>query len=96
MAPNKVGDNSSIEVSEEVLRHGGSAVGPTTLRSGGVDIKGEEVDPPLVALRGNPETTYKAWVLLGASIAFCLFTVLLGVSVETHVLNSIFPTDGAN
>ncbi|KAL0427469.1 UNVERIFIED_CONTAM: hypothetical protein Slati_2921700 [Sesamum latifolium] len=31
MAPNMAGDSSSAEVSEEVLRRGGSATWPTTL-----------------------------------------------------------------
>ncbi|KAL0449013.1 UNVERIFIED_CONTAM: hypothetical protein Slati_1457700 [Sesamum latifolium] len=61
MAPNKVGDNSSMEVSEEVLRCGGSAAKPTTLGGGGGGIaKGVGADPPLADAGGISITTCKA------------------------------------
>ncbi|KAL0409401.1 UNVERIFIED_CONTAM: hypothetical protein Sradi_1874500 [Sesamum radiatum] len=44
MAHNKARDSSSLDVSEEVLRRGGSTTVPTTLGAG---AKGVEVDPPL-------------------------------------------------
>ncbi|KAL0415266.1 UNVERIFIED_CONTAM: hypothetical protein Slati_3358500 [Sesamum latifolium] len=60
MAPNRAGDNSSVEVFEEVLRRGGSVAGPTTLGNGGVDAKETGADPPLADVGGIPVTTYKA------------------------------------
>ncbi|KAL0430966.1 UNVERIFIED_CONTAM: hypothetical protein Sradi_0722600 [Sesamum radiatum] len=57
MAPNRAGDNSSMEVSEEVLRRGGSAAGPATLASGGVFAKAAGVDLPTVESGGTPTTT---------------------------------------
>ncbi|KAL0293352.1 UNVERIFIED_CONTAM: hypothetical protein Sradi_6940900 [Sesamum radiatum] len=85
IAPNMAGDNFSVEVSEEVLCHRGSAIGTTTLGSDGTGTKGPgaEVGSALV-------TICKAWVFPGASTTFCLFVVLLGISIKTHVLNSVF------
>ncbi|KAL0447925.1 UNVERIFIED_CONTAM: hypothetical protein Slati_1920400 [Sesamum latifolium] len=60
MAPNKAGDNSSVEVSEEVLRRGGSTIGPTTLGGGGVYAKSTGVDPSPAGIGGIPLTTCKA------------------------------------
>ncbi|KAL0453851.1 UNVERIFIED_CONTAM: hypothetical protein Slati_1363200 [Sesamum latifolium] len=74
MAPNIAGDNSSVEVYEEVLRLGRSAIGPMALGGGGT---GTRVDPPPAGVRDVLVATCKPWVLLGASIAFCLFAVLL-------------------
>ncbi|KAL0320214.1 UNVERIFIED_CONTAM: hypothetical protein Sradi_5282900 [Sesamum radiatum] len=54
MAPNIAGDNSSIEVSEEVLRLGGSATRPMALGRGGI---GTRMDPPPVGVRDVPITT---------------------------------------
>ncbi|KAL0462378.1 UNVERIFIED_CONTAM: hypothetical protein Slati_0125400 [Sesamum latifolium] len=48
MAPNRAGDNSSVEVFEEVLRRRGSATGPTTLGGGILGAEAAGVDPPLV------------------------------------------------
>ncbi|KAL0462376.1 UNVERIFIED_CONTAM: Cancer-related nucleoside-triphosphatase [Sesamum latifolium] len=42
------GDNSSVEVFEEVLRRRGSATGPTTLGGGILGAEAAGVDPPLV------------------------------------------------
>ncbi|KAL0448886.1 UNVERIFIED_CONTAM: hypothetical protein Slati_1445000 [Sesamum latifolium] len=57
MAPNKVGDNSSVEVSEEVLRRGGSVVGSVILGRGGTGAKRARPDPPPNAVEGVPVVT---------------------------------------
>ncbi|KAL0409806.1 UNVERIFIED_CONTAM: hypothetical protein Sradi_1915000 [Sesamum radiatum] len=67
MAPNIAGDNSSVKVSEEVLRLGGSALEPKTLRGGGTGSTG---DPPPAEVRDVLVATCKAWVLLGVSMVF--------------------------
>ncbi|KAL0458450.1 UNVERIFIED_CONTAM: hypothetical protein Slati_0472200 [Sesamum latifolium] len=91
----RVGDNSSVEVSEEVLRRGGSATRPTTPGGGILAAEAAGVDPPLAEVGGIPVTTCKAWVLPDVSTAFCLFAGLLGISMKTHVLNSVFPQTAA-
>ncbi|KAL0462472.1 UNVERIFIED_CONTAM: hypothetical protein Slati_0134800 [Sesamum latifolium] len=91
MVHNRAGDSSSVEVSEEVLHHGGSATRPTTLRGGGVGSRAAGANPPLAGTGGILVTTCKALVLPDVSTAFCLFAVLLGTSIKTHVLNSVFP-----
>ncbi|KAL0413971.1 UNVERIFIED_CONTAM: hypothetical protein Sradi_1598800 [Sesamum radiatum] len=60
MAPTKARDNSSMEVSEEVLCRGGSTTGTTTLGGGGVCAKAAGVDPPPVEVGDIPVTTCKA------------------------------------
>ncbi|KAL0433220.1 UNVERIFIED_CONTAM: hypothetical protein Slati_2656300 [Sesamum latifolium] len=59
MAPNRVGDNSSVEVSEEVLRRGIGyrAYNP---RGGSVGAKAGGVDPPQAEVGGISITTCKA------------------------------------
>ncbi|KAL0430853.1 UNVERIFIED_CONTAM: hypothetical protein Sradi_0711300 [Sesamum radiatum] len=95
IAPNRAGDISSAEVSEEVLCLGGQSEDPqpggavTCANVGGVDPATLGVECILV-------TICRAWVLLEVSIAFCLFAVLLGFFIGTHVLNSKVPTDGTN
>ncbi|KAL0458169.1 UNVERIFIED_CONTAM: hypothetical protein Slati_0444100 [Sesamum latifolium] len=42
MAPSRAGDNSSVEVSEDVLRRGGSAAGPMTLGGGMPEVGQQE------------------------------------------------------
>ncbi|KAL0447909.1 UNVERIFIED_CONTAM: hypothetical protein Slati_1918800 [Sesamum latifolium] len=54
MVPNIAGDNSSMEVSEEVLRLRGSAIGQKALGIGGT---GTGVDPPPVGVRDVPVVT---------------------------------------
>ncbi|KAL0361820.1 UNVERIFIED_CONTAM: hypothetical protein Sradi_3866500 [Sesamum radiatum] len=56
MALNIAGDNSSIEVSKEVLRLGGSATRPMALEGG---VTGTRVDPPPAGVRDVPITTYR-------------------------------------
>ncbi|KAL0403814.1 UNVERIFIED_CONTAM: hypothetical protein Sradi_2022200 [Sesamum radiatum] len=50
----------SVELFKEVLRRGGSAIGPTTSGGGilGAEVVG--VDPPLAEVGGIPVTTCKA------------------------------------
>ncbi|KAL0454254.1 UNVERIFIED_CONTAM: hypothetical protein Slati_0764600 [Sesamum latifolium] len=60
MAPNRAGYNSSVEVSEEVLRRGGSAIGPTTPGGGILGAEAAGVDPPLAEVGGISVTTCKA------------------------------------
>ncbi|KAL0385847.1 UNVERIFIED_CONTAM: hypothetical protein Sradi_2979000 [Sesamum radiatum] len=54
MAPNIAGDNSSIEVSEEVLRLRGSTTRPMALGRGGT---GSRMDPPPARVRDVLITT---------------------------------------
>ncbi|KAL0305065.1 UNVERIFIED_CONTAM: hypothetical protein Sangu_3054200 [Sesamum angustifolium] len=75
IAPNKTRDSSSVEVFEEVLRRGGSTVGPT-LGGYSVGTKVAGVDPPITAAGGIPVTTCRAWVLPEVSTIFCLCIVL--------------------
>ncbi|KAL0418889.1 UNVERIFIED_CONTAM: hypothetical protein Sradi_1302400 [Sesamum radiatum] len=49
-----------MEVSEEVLRRGGSVAGLTTLGSGGLGIKGMGVNPPPAAIEAIQVTTCRA------------------------------------
>ncbi|KAL0387785.1 UNVERIFIED_CONTAM: hypothetical protein Sradi_2660300 [Sesamum radiatum] len=64
-----------MEVSEEVLRHVGSAMMSTAL--------GVTALVP-AELGGSP--SHRTWGHLGNH-----FVVLLGVFIKTHVLNSLFP-----
>ncbi|KAL0326138.1 UNVERIFIED_CONTAM: hypothetical protein Sradi_5183100 [Sesamum radiatum] len=82
-------DSSSVEVFEEVLWRGGSVVWLTTLGGGGVGTKVAGVDPPVMAVGGIPITTYRAWCC--QRYPFCLFAVLLRASIESHILNYVFP-----
>ncbi|KAL0448289.1 UNVERIFIED_CONTAM: hypothetical protein Slati_1385300 [Sesamum latifolium] len=60
MTPNRTGDNSSDEVSEEVLRRRGSATGPTDLRRGVTGAGGAGADHTLlVGAKDVPATTCK-------------------------------------
>ncbi|KAL0375129.1 UNVERIFIED_CONTAM: hypothetical protein Sradi_3428600 [Sesamum radiatum] len=77
------GDNSPKEVSEEVLRRGGSVARSICLRGAGIGT-------PLVGAKDVPVTTRKAWVSPNASTTLCLFGALSGASIVTHVLNSVF------
>ncbi|KAL0395027.1 UNVERIFIED_CONTAM: hypothetical protein Slati_4468900 [Sesamum latifolium] len=57
MAPNITGDNSFVEVSDDLLSLGGSATGPSVLRGCGT---GTGVDPPPTGARDVPVVTCRA------------------------------------
>ncbi|KAL0426465.1 UNVERIFIED_CONTAM: hypothetical protein Slati_2821300 [Sesamum latifolium] len=59
MAPSRAEDNFSVEVSDDVLRRGGSVTGTTTLGGDGVYTKAAGVDPPPVEVGGISITTCK-------------------------------------
>ncbi|KAL0444471.1 UNVERIFIED_CONTAM: hypothetical protein Slati_2169800 [Sesamum latifolium] len=50
IAPSKAGDNSSVDVFEDVLRRGGSVAGPTSHGGGGARIRVTGVDPASVGV----------------------------------------------
>ncbi|KAL0327889.1 UNVERIFIED_CONTAM: hypothetical protein Scaly_2221500 [Sesamum calycinum] len=64
-----------MEVSEEVLRRGGSAMVPTALRGGGAGAKGARGNPPPTEVGGVSVKTCKAWELLLDPTTFCLFAL---------------------
>ncbi|KAL0435166.1 UNVERIFIED_CONTAM: hypothetical protein Sradi_0224500 [Sesamum radiatum] len=70
IAFNKAGDSSSVEVSEDVLRRGGSATRSVTL--GGRDAGGMATgaDPVTPGSGGAPAITCKAWVPTGGVAPF--------------------------
>ncbi|KAL0439929.1 UNVERIFIED_CONTAM: hypothetical protein Slati_2475900 [Sesamum latifolium] len=93
MAPSRAGDNSSVKVSEDVLRRGGLAAGPMTLE-GGVPEVGQQ-KRPCHHRGGCSSHPCRACVAIGAATAFCLSAAWLGFSIGTHALGSqAFPTDG--
>ncbi|KAL0454551.1 UNVERIFIED_CONTAM: hypothetical protein Slati_0794300 [Sesamum latifolium] len=97
MAPSRAGDNSSVEVSEDVLRRGGSAAGPMTLGGGMPEVGQQEWTLSPQGAGGAPVITCRACVAMGAATAFCLSAAWLGFSIGTHALSSqAFPTDGTN
>ncbi|KAL0367052.1 UNVERIFIED_CONTAM: hypothetical protein Sradi_3595300 [Sesamum radiatum] len=57
MVPNITADNSSLDVFEEVLRLGGSAIRPKALGGGGI---GSRVDIPPAEVKDVPVVTCKA------------------------------------
>ncbi|KAL0379317.1 UNVERIFIED_CONTAM: hypothetical protein Sradi_3237200 [Sesamum radiatum] len=75
IALSKAGDSSSVEVSEDVLRRGGSAARSVTL--GGRDARGRATgaDPVTPGSGGAPAITCKAWVPMGGIVPFCLSVV---------------------
>ncbi|KAL0444395.1 UNVERIFIED_CONTAM: hypothetical protein Slati_2162200 [Sesamum latifolium] len=66
-------------------------MGAKTRGSGVVCAKVAGVDPATAGVGGMPVTICRACALPEVSGAFCLFVVLPGSSIGTHVLNSKFP-----
>ncbi|KAL0367036.1 UNVERIFIED_CONTAM: hypothetical protein Sradi_3593700 [Sesamum radiatum] len=60
IALSKAGDSSSVEVSEEMLRKGGSATGSVTLRGRGAGGKAAGVEPVTPGSGGAPVITCRA------------------------------------
>ncbi|KAL0282511.1 UNVERIFIED_CONTAM: hypothetical protein Sradi_7259200 [Sesamum radiatum] len=75
IALSKAGDNSSVEVSDDVLRRGGSATRSVSL--GGRDAGGRAAgaDPVTPGSGGAPAITYRVWVPMGGAVPFCLSDV---------------------
>ncbi|KAL0449331.1 UNVERIFIED_CONTAM: hypothetical protein Slati_1489500 [Sesamum latifolium] len=81
IAPNRAGDISSADVSEEVLCLGGSAVGPTTRGRGVACVKVAAGGPVAARVGDTPVTTCKAYSLPEVSGVFCLSATLAGFSI---------------
>ncbi|KAL0455238.1 UNVERIFIED_CONTAM: hypothetical protein Slati_0863000 [Sesamum latifolium] len=80
-----------MDVSEDVLRRGGSVVGAMARGGGGAGARVTGVDPASTRVGGAPATTCRACVPLGTATAFCLSEGWLGFLWEltpvTHKLS---------
>ncbi|KAL0416359.1 UNVERIFIED_CONTAM: hypothetical protein Slati_3467800 [Sesamum latifolium] len=90
MVPRRFEDSSSGGVSGETVILGVSAAGSAGL---GVVV----IVDPEIGVKEVLGTTCRAWVVTaGVSPSFCLFGVLVGVSIILSCLKLCVPTDGAN
>ncbi|KAL0296011.1 UNVERIFIED_CONTAM: hypothetical protein Sradi_6653200 [Sesamum radiatum] len=82
MVLRRVGDSSPEEVSEEVLGRGGS-----TIESRGLKAPGRATLE--AGANGDFDTTCRTWAPLATPPSFDLLYKPLGVSIVTHILNSV-------
>ncbi|KAL0290972.1 UNVERIFIED_CONTAM: hypothetical protein Sradi_7038000 [Sesamum radiatum] len=96
IALSKAGDSSSMEVSEEVLRRGGSATWSVTLGGRGVGGRAAGVEPVTTRERGRSCYYLQGLSAYGGCSSLLLVCCSVRIFHRNSHLKSNVPTDGAN